>query len=202
MAWNSGVCDPRRLGAVCRSWPRIGGVALALVLLFLPVSIRADQRDQRLDPLFSHLRTADAVEAPGLEAQIWAIWSSHPDPVVMSLLDEGIVLMSRRRWTAALDRFDQIVRLAPDFAEGWNKRATAHFLLGDLNRSVLDIRRTLALEPRHFGALAGLGQIYARLHEPQAALRAFEAALQLYPAMAFVQRQADELRARIQGRDI
>ncbi|WP_084507195.1 tetratricopeptide repeat protein [Geminicoccus roseus] len=197
MAWISGGCDPRRPLAVLR----LPAVALALALLAAP-PVLADQRDPALAPLFERLKRADAVEGPGIEDQIWAIWFRYPDRVVASLLDEGTVLMSRRRWAEALDRFDQIVARAPDFAEGWNKRATVRFLLDDLEGSVADIQRTLLLEPRHFGALAGLGQVYLRLERPAAALRAFQAALDLNPAMAGVRRQVEELRAWLDGSDI
>ncbi|HEX2526239.1 MAG TPA: tetratricopeptide repeat protein [Geminicoccus sp.] len=152
--------------------------------------------------MFADLQTADAVQARAIEEQIWLIWFRHPDRVSEGLLDEGTVLMGQRRWNEALDRFDQLVARAPDFAEAWNKRATTYFLLGDLERSVLDIQRTLALEPRHFGALSGLGQIYLQLDEPKAALRAFEAALSIHPGMPGVQRQVVDLRARIGGSDI
>lgn len=197
MAWTCGGFEPLRRGRA-----ELARLILALALLLVPWPVLADQRDPALAPLFERLKAADAVEGPLIEDQIWAIWFRHPDRVVASLLDEGVVLMSRRRWAEALDRFDQIVRLAPDFAEGWNKRATAHYLLGDLERSVLDIQRTLALEPRHFGALAGLGQVYLRLDRPAASLQALEAALRINPTMAGVRRLVEELHARIDGSDI
>ncbi len=197
MAWICGGFEPLRRGRA-----GLARLILALALLLAPWPVQADQRDPALPPLFERLKAADAVDGPLIEDQIWAIWFRHPDRVVASLLDEGVVLMSRRRWAEALDRFDQIVRLAPDFAEGWNKRATAHYLLGDLERSVLDIQRTLALEPRHFGALAGLGQVYLRLDRPAASLQALEAALRINPTMAGVRRLVEELHARIDGSDI
>jgi tetratricopeptide (TPR) repeat protein len=197
MAWTCGGFEP-----LWRGRAGVVRLILALALLLAPWPAWADQRDPALAPLFERLKVAHAVEGPLIEGQIWAIWFRHPDRVVASLLDEGVVLMSRRRWAEALDRFDQIVRLAPGFAEGWNKRATAHYLLGEFERSVLDIQRTLALEPRHFGALAGLGQIYLQLDRPAASLQALEAALRINPTMAGVRRQVEELHARIDGSDI
>jgi tetratricopeptide (TPR) repeat protein len=172
------------------------------IFLAMAAPASADQRDPALDLLFAQLKSADAVRGRGIEERIWTIWSVHPDRVVASLLDEGSSLMSQRRWPDALDRFDQLVRRVPDFAEGWNKRATVAFLMGDLESSVRDIQRTLILEPRHFGALAGLGQIYLRLDQPPAALRAFEAALAINPNMPGVQRLVRDLRATLDGSDI
>jgi tetratricopeptide (TPR) repeat protein len=197
MAWTCGGFEP-----LWRGRAGVVRLILALALLLAPWPAWADQRDPALAPLFERLKVAHAVEGPLIEDQIWVIWFRHPDRVVASLLDEGVVLMSRRRWAEALDRFDQIVRLAPGFAEGWNKRATAHYLLGEFERSVMDIQRTLALEPRHFGALAGLGQIYLQLDRPAASLQALEAALRINPTMAGVRRQVEELHARIDGSDI
>ena len=182
---------------------RIGRLlALLAMLVMAPLDGRADQNDPALEPLFTQLKDADAVQGQALEEQIWAIWLQHPDRIAASLLDEGVVLMSRRRWTEALALFDQLVVRAPAFAEAWNKRATVYFLLGDFDRSVQDIQRTLILEPRHFGALAGLGQMYLQLDQPEAALRSFGAALKINPNMPGVQRMAEDLRARLRGSDI
>jgi tetratricopeptide (TPR) repeat protein len=177
---------------------------LLAALSALPAAGRAlaDQRDPALPDLFARLREADAVEAPAIEARIRAIWYRHPDRIATSLLDEGVVLLSDRQWSAAYRRFDELVQHAPDFAEAWNQRATAAFLLDDLDTAVRDIQRTLALEPRHFEALARLGEVHLKLGQPETALRAFEAALAIHPTMAAVRRRADELRARLFGRDI
>ena len=201
LAPTSGVFD-RAYTAIAsrRSWSLV--IAFWL-LTVLPIgAVFADQRDPRLTVLFDRLKTADAVSGPAIEAGIWSIWFATPDKVAADLLDEGVTLMSRRRWGEALQRFDKLVERAPDFAEGWNKRATVYYLLGDLQHSVQDIEQTLVLEPRHFGALSGLGQIYLQRDQPEAALRVFEAALRVNPAMAGLKRQIIELRARIGGRDI
>ncbi|HWL68571.1 MAG TPA: tetratricopeptide repeat protein [Geminicoccus sp.] len=184
-----------------------GGSSRRVLLGLLPACLAtgralADQRDPALPDLFDRLREADAVEAPLIEARIRAIWYRHPDRIATSLLDEGVVLLSDRQWSAAYQRFDELVQRAPDFAEAWNQRATAAFLLDELDTAVHDIQRTLALEPHHFEALARLGETYLKLGQPEAALRAFEAALTIYPTMAAVRRRIDELRSRLFGRDI
>ncbi|WP_191059644.1 tetratricopeptide repeat protein [Geminicoccus harenae] len=184
-----------------------GGSSRRTLLGLLPALLAtrralADQHDPALADLFARLRGADAVEAPAIEAQIRAIWYRHPDRIATSLLDEGVVLLSDRQWSAAYRRFDELVQRAPDFAEAWNQRATAAFLLDELDTAVRDIQRTLALEPRHFEALARLGEALLKLGQPEVALRAFEAALAIHPTMANVRRRADEVQARLFGRDI
>jgi tetratricopeptide (TPR) repeat protein len=93
-----------------------------------------------------------------------------------------------------------MVERAPEFAEGWNKRATVHFLMGNWQASVRDIRQTLALEPRHFGALFGLGMIYDALEQPEAALRSFEATLALNPHSDSTRQRIEQLREELRGR--
>jgi tetratricopeptide (TPR) repeat protein len=130
----------------------------------------ADQRDSRLPPLFDRLlAAADPREAALVEQSIWAIWTGAGDEKLDGLMERGLRAMNARDARAALAAFDELVEAAPEFAEAWNKRATLHWLLGNHARSVEDIAATLALEPRHFGALSGL----AMIHEAQG--RAFEA---------------------------
>lgn len=161
----------------------------------------ADQDDRRLDGLFERLHaTGDAAESRGIEQEIWRIWLESDDAVVDRLMRQGMAAMGLRRLELALERFDRIVERAPGFAEGWNKRATVHYLMGDLQASVLDIERTLDLEPRHFGALSGLGLIYDAIDEPRAALRSFEAALRLNPHLEGTRERIEALRRELRGR--
>ncbi|MEQ8394810.1 tetratricopeptide repeat protein [Thalassobaculum sp.] len=113
----------------------------------------------------------------------------------------GLRAMREADHATALAAFDTAVRLAPEFAEAWNKRATVHFLRGDYTRSIADVRRTLALEPRHFGALSGLGMINLRLDRKEDALRAFEAALDLHPYLP-VRFEIEALREAVAGEKI
>ena len=122
------------------------------------------------------------------------------DTAVDRLMAQGIVAMQEAHYDLALRAFDRMVEQAPDFAEGWNKRATVHYLMGDWTASVLDIERTLALEPRHFGALFGLGLIYDALEQPEAALRSYQAALDLNPNSESARVRIEELRRQLQGR--
>ncbi len=175
---------------------------LAAGLMFGPGPAPADQTDPRLESLFGGLKTAAPSEAEVIERRIWAIWSTYDgkDEATRMAFQRGLSAMGARRNEAAIDAFTEVVEAAPDFAEGWNKRATVRWLAGDFDGSVADIRRTLALEPRHFGALSGLGLILMQTGEHDAAIRAFEEALAVNPHMtaarahleALLERQDDQ----------
>jgi tetratricopeptide (TPR) repeat protein len=111
-------------------------------------------------------------------------------------MSKGIEEMSRRDYEAAVDTFSEVIKLEPDLAEGWNKRATVYYLMGEYEASVRDIERTLALEPRHFGALSGLGFVYISLGDNRAAIEAFEAALEINPYLPGARARVEELRRR------
>ena len=142
----------------------------------------ADQRDSRLPDLFRQLQQAKSpVEAMTIESVIWAIWAESGDKELDRLLAEGTAAMSVRDYATALSDFDALTKRAPQFAEGWNKRATLLYLLGDLQASLEDIGRVLKLEPRHFGALAGLGLVNLGLDREEAARDAFAQVLKIDP---------------------
>jgi tetratricopeptide (TPR) repeat protein len=166
----------------------------------LVATAHADQRDPRLDALFDRLRTAsDVAAAETVEAQIWEVWSEAPDPGSAALLAAGTAAMGQRAWPRALQLFDVLVAGQPEFAEAWNKRATLLYLMGEHARSVADIQKTLALEPRHFGALSGLGLIFMATGDPDAALRSFEAVLAIYPLSRSARQQVETLRQQVEG---
>ena len=144
----------------------------------------ANQNDTRLDSLFSQLQiTGSGQKARTIEKFIWKIWRESGDESVDQLMVDGVKAMGGGNYEGALIAFSSIVKGAPNFAEGWNKRATLYWLMGDFEKSVKDINRTLALEPRHFGALSGLAMIRESQERPLDALQAFERALEIYPAM-------------------
>ena len=144
----------------------------------------ANQNDTRLDSLFSQLQiTGSGQKARTIEKFIWKIWRESGDESVDQLMVDGVKAMGGGNYEGALIAFNSIVKGAPNFAEGWNKRATLYWLMGDFEKSVEDINRTLALEPRHFGALSGLAMIRESQERPLDALQAFERALEIYPAM-------------------
>jgi tetratricopeptide (TPR) repeat protein len=174
--------------------------ALVFAVLLLAGHARADQDDERLPALFERLEAAATnTEARVAEAMIWQIWSESHNEDTNILMRQGLQAMQQQDWPRAIALFTTMVERDPAFAEGWNKRATVYFLSGDLTASVLDIERTLLLEPRHFGALSGLGQIYLALDRKEAALKAFEAALAVDPHLPSVRATVEALKKELAG---
>jgi len=142
----------------------------------------AAARTQRLDELFVRLKsTKDEREGEAAVAQIWRLWLQSGAPELDELMQQATKLMGHGLAPLALPVLDDIVKRAPDWAEGWNKRATALYLAGEHDRSLSDIDRVLALEPRHFGALAGIGLIRIAKGEYREALAAYRKALTANP---------------------
>ena len=165
------------------NWSHFMKYALILFLFFFHNTLSADQNDERLELLFSQLKSIEHVEdARPVEAQIWNIWTESGRNDIDNLMDSGIRAMSSRDLETALEKFDQIVQQLPEFAEGWNKRATVYYLMDRLDESVKDVQKTLALEPRHFGAISGMGLIFMQVGDDVAALQAFEDVLKIYPS--------------------
>ena len=177
--------------------PRLGWMA-ALAFLALSPSAAADQTDSRLAPLFEVLRSAVSPERIGYaERFIWVIWHESGREDVDRLMAAGIEEMGSGRLRESIATFARVIDLAPEFAEGWNKRATANYLAGELDASVRDVERTLALEPRHFGALSGLGLIHLARGDDLDALRAFEATLEVHPRAPAARYHVQRLRAKL-----
>jgi tetratricopeptide (TPR) repeat protein len=179
-------------------------MALAAALALAPlVPAFSAQDDPRLDRLFAQLKAAPAdADTEALTDQIWRIWVASGRSDIDDLMTQGTRSLNLGDLPKALDRFAQIVTRAPDFAEGWNKRATVYYLLGNFDASVADIERTLVLEPRHFGALSGLGLIYMNLGREQAALRAFRKTLDINPHLPAIRERVDALTKKLKGEPI
>ena len=155
-----------------------------IALLAAPFSrLQADQADARLPALFEALKnTSDVVAAEAIAGQIWAIWSEHEDDERLSQnLQLGTAQMNAGRLRQAEQIFTTIIDTDPAFAEAWNKRATVYFLMGAFAQSKRDIAQTIIREPRHFGALSGLGLVETHLGNYTAALKAYEQAATLHP---------------------
>ena len=162
----------------------------------------ADQNAEELPALFDDLKTASSqTEASGIETRIWEYWLEAPDDASAELIKEISLAMSGSDLAVALQLSDKLVESHPEFAEAWNKRATLHYLLGKNAESVADIRETIALEPRHFGAISGLGLIFLREQNFEAALEAFEQVLAISPASESAQQSVARLRQEL-GREI
>jgi tetratricopeptide (TPR) repeat protein len=171
--------------------------AVGLALVAPPIF--ADQDDPRLPTYFEQLVGApDPLSARTIEQQIWRIWYENADEETSRLLIEGDRAMQAGDFATALEDFNAVIERDPDFAEGWNRRATLRYMMGDYEGSMADIDETLLREPRHFGALAGLGLVNMELGREQQALDAFERALVVNPQMAGPRANADYLRKKIE----
>jgi tetratricopeptide (TPR) repeat protein len=173
-------------------------VVVAALLALAATGVGADQSDARLDGLFGVLQTtADPRAAVAAEQAIWRIWLDSGRADIDALMDEGILAITDQRLDEAITIFSRITERAPGFAEGWNKRATAYYLNEDYAASVEDIRRTLVLEPRHFGAISGMGLIFLSRGDDAGALDAFEAVLAIHPHELGARAQVEALRERL-----
>lgn len=180
------TATPRRAGRV--------GLAVVLLCLGLEVPAMSDQRDPRLDSLFAKLAAAPgAEEATAVEREIWAIWFDPGDPEVDATMRKGVAAMERGDAGTAMAAFDAVIAARPDFAEGWNRRATLYYLMRRFPESIADIERTVALEPRHFGAWSGLALIRERQEDPFAALEALEHVVRIYPQMPALAERIEHL---------
>ena len=175
-------------------------VALAAALAHAPAA-RADQTDKQLPALFAKLKAASTpAEARAVEAAIWKRWSETPDDDARFPFTRGLESMEEHEFKEAVRYFTEAARRAHNFAEAWNKKATAEYLIGDYAASVASIERTLALEPRHFGALSGLGLINLQLDRDEAALKAFEAALAIHPHLPGARDRVKQLKEKLAGK--
>ena len=173
-----------------------------------PPSVGADKapaksRAEQLDTLFQTLRAASSKEAAkAAEDGIWRLWLESGSDTIDLLMSWAMKAMEAKDYATALDFLDRVVIMKPDYAEGWNKRATVYFLMDDYSKSIADIGKTLALEPRHFGALSGLGMIMRELGEDKRAIEAYQKALAVDPNLDGVQKALDELQAKAAGKQI
>ena len=152
------------------------------------------QREELLDRLFGRLKTAKSEqEAKVVEQSIWRLWAHSGKPTDDLLLEQATRSMNARQYRKALDILDAILEHSPDFSEAWNKRATVNYVVGRLDQSLADINKVLSLEPRHFGALSGLGMIRRDKGDELGALEAFREALSINPFMPNVQDAVKEL---------
>jgi len=157
--------------------PLILGMAL-----LVPAPGNSDQTDARLDALFDTLKTSEInSELQETEVNIWAIWFESGRDEVDRLMEKAGEAMQSGQLPQAEEIYSRVVKLAPEFSEGWNRRATVRYYRQDYEGSIEDIRQTLTLEPRHFGAIWGLGMILGRDRDFSGAITAFERLLEIKP---------------------
>lgn len=204
-------------------------VALACLIPAMPTAAESPSREQALaalaksDPqerrrgalglaaagrmddapaLVAALRDPDALVRAIAEQALWAVWSRSGDERIDDLFRRGVSEMNGERFSEAIATFTRVIQLRPDFAEGWNKRATVYYLAGEYRRSLADCDEVIRRNPQHFGALSGYGQIYLQLDEPDKALEYFRRALAVNPNLDGVQTAVDRLEARRRQRSI
>lgn len=172
------------------------------LLLFLFASPVFGADGDKLDQLFSSLSRADETSWKQIEDKIWREWSQSGSPAMDLLLNRGRDAMADEDYAAAIEHLTALTENAPEFAEGWNARATAYYAAGLVGPSLHDIARTLALEPRHFGALSGLGLILEETGNDPAALEAYQRALAIHPHRPNVQQAVERLSKALEGQSI
>jgi Flp pilus assembly protein TadD len=157
-------------------------------------------KQEDLPLLQSRLFDDDERVRGAAEAAIWAVWSRSGDAATDRLFQRGLEQMRDGRLRMAVDTFSRVIAMRPEFAEGWNKRATVYFMLGEDDLSLKDCDEVVKRNPAHFGVLAGYGQIYLRKGELQLALDYFEQALATNPNMTGVQASIEALRELMEKR--
>jgi tetratricopeptide (TPR) repeat protein len=165
--------------------------------------VPSGDRTKNLDFLFGALKAApDDETAKAVEQRIWAAW-------VVTRSDTANLLMLRVRTAIeakdsdlAIELLDGIIKIKPDYVEAWNRRATIYYMKKDYGRSIADIREILKREPRHFGALAGLGMILQDIGDDKQALEVYRRALAVYPRIQRIPDQVKKLQEQVEGRDI
>ncbi len=155
-----------------------------VIILLNTTQIKADDRDIQLNNLFKELKTNNSDVTYIIEQKIWNIWSTHPTDNKLTLrLEEGSKLVVNKQLSKAIEIFTEVINKDPNWAEAWNKRATALYMIGDYQESQNDIDKVLNLEKRHFGALAGQGLVNIKLRNYEKAIESYKKAQKIYPGM-------------------
>ena len=181
---------------------------ILILSLFFFSNINAEERNDKLDKLFSKLKnTKDLSSAQVIENEIWEIWSIHPSDDrrgfrLTELLIQGTRLMNMRELSKAYELFTKVITVESDWAEAWNKRATVLYLMKQYESSLADIEITLVLEPRHFGALSGQALNYIELNLYEKAIESYKAAQKIYPLLDSAKKMIPELQALIKDQSI
>lgn len=163
----------------------------------------AAQAESRLDTLFAELkRERNEKAAERIAVRIGEEWSHSGSASVDLMMQWSQQAIEAKRFDVALDFLDQVVTLSPKYAEGWNRRATVHYLMDNYRKSMVDIEHTLELEPRHFGALSGMAQILASTDHKELALKAWQRVLDIYPMLRSAQGQVSKLSEELAGERI
>jgi tetratricopeptide (TPR) repeat protein len=163
----------------------------------------ADQAKNRLDKLFADLkRERNEKAAERIAGQIWEEWFKSGSASIDLMMMWAQHAMEQQKYDVALDFLDEVITMQPKYAEGWNRRATLHFMMSNYSKSMSDIDHTLSLEPRHFGALSGMAQILKASGKKELALKAYQQVLDIYPMMRSAQNEVATLSEELAGEGI
>ncbi|MEZ5876874.1 MAG: tetratricopeptide repeat protein [Tepidamorphaceae bacterium] len=156
----------------------------------------ASKVDAMLDAL---AEASDPDTATRLEQSLLQAWLNSGSSTIDLLMNRAVIAMDAKQYPLALEILDSVIEMKPSYAEGWNKRATLYYLIDDYGRSMRDIQMVLSLEPRHFGALSGLGLILQEVGQKAGALAAFRQALSVHPFLGNLQENVEELAHEVEG---
>jgi len=173
------------------------GLVVVISMQFAPERVVA--QTSNLDALFLELKSPDLEDWKPVEKKIWSAWKKSGSAAMDLLLQRGQEALKQGRVNDAIGHFSALIDHAPNFAEGWNARATAFFVADRYGLSMADIRQTLALNPRHFGAIAGLGNILERMEQPKRALKAYKLASEIHPHRPDVRKAIARLTKKVEG---
>ena len=174
-----------------------------ILILFGSSNLSANDRNAQLDKLFLDLKKNDYPLSSKIEQQIWLLWSTHPtNESLTSKLNEGAILLQKRELFQSISIFTDVIKLDPSWAEAWNKRATAYYMIGEFQKSQMDIDEVLKLEKRHFGALAGQGLVNIKLKNYEKALNSYKMVEEIYPSMKSPKIMIKEIQEFIKNQSI
>jgi tetratricopeptide (TPR) repeat protein len=166
-------------------------------------SIPKGERNRNIDFLFGALKAApDDASAKAVEDRIWAVWSGAGNETTNLLMARAKKAADDEDYDLAVRLLNSVIEIKPDFTEAWNRRATVYFLQKDYTNSMADIAKVLSREPRHFGALSGLGLIMQELGDEKHALEAYRKALEVYPRLKGIDEKVKTLTEKVEGRKI
>ena len=157
-------------------------INIYIFIFFVSLPVKSDQFDSRLVNLFDELYfSEDAKKINSITKEIWDIWNETNDIKIEEEFYRGMESMRTRDLEESIIYFSRVIKKKPNFAEGWNKRATVYFMIGEFDKSMFDINQTLKLEPRHFGALDGMGLIFMHLKQYGEAIKIYDLMLKIFP---------------------
>ena len=166
-------------------------------------NIPKGERNRNIDFLFGALKAApDDTSAKAIEDRIWAVWTEANSETANLLMSRAKKAADDKDYDLAVRMLSSIIEMKPDFTEAWNRRATVYFMKKDYANSLADISKVLQREPRHFGALSGLGLIMQEIGDDKRALDAYRKALDVYPRLKGMDEKVKNLKEKVEGRDI